>query len=210
MVDLPNSMVDLPNTIVDLPNTMVDLPNTMVDLPITMVGLPNTMVDLPKTMTVLTGLLPFLTVFDSFWPFLTCFCPVLTILTFWTFLDRSWPFWTVLDLSWPFFKSRFWPYRHGLMVLTPPMVFSQTDGIVSVLLDHTHTKGLSVARMQDFFFTFLMKKPSWCNRIHWPITATKKYEVSGICGRRCFSWQISSNPFKHFYICKVSQPIHLI
>ena len=37
------------------------------------------------------------------------------------------------------------------MVLTQPMVSSQTDGIVSVLLDHTCTRGPSVARMQDFF-----------------------------------------------------------
>ena len=39
------------------------------------------------------------------------------------------------------------------MVLTPPMVFAQTDGIVSVLLDPTHTRGPSVARMRDFFTT---------------------------------------------------------
>ena len=37
------------------------------------------------------------------------------------------------------------------MVLTPPMVFTQTDGIVSVLLYHTRTRGPSVARMRDFF-----------------------------------------------------------
>ena len=37
------------------------------------------------------------------------------------------------------------------MVLTTPMVFTQTDGIVSVLLDHTRTRGPSVARMWDFF-----------------------------------------------------------
>ena len=36
------------------------------------------------------------------------------------------------------------------MVLTLPMVFAQTDGIVLVLLDHTRTRGPSVARMQDF------------------------------------------------------------
>ena len=38
------------------------------------------------------------------------------------------------------------------MVLTPPMVFSQTDGIVSVFLDHTRTRGPSIAHMRDFFF----------------------------------------------------------
>ena len=37
------------------------------------------------------------------------------------------------------------------MVLTPPMVFAQTDGIVSVLHDHTRTRGPSLARMRDFF-----------------------------------------------------------
>ena len=36
------------------------------------------------------------------------------------------------------------------MVLTPPMVVTQTDGIVSVLLDHIRTRGPSVARIQDF------------------------------------------------------------
>ena len=34
------------------------------------------------------------------------------------------------------------------MVLTPPMEFTQTDGIVSVLLDHTHTRGPSCARIR--------------------------------------------------------------
>ena len=38
------------------------------------------------------------------------------------------------------------------MVLTPPMVFAQTYGIVSVLLDHTRTRGPSVARIPDSFF----------------------------------------------------------
>ena len=30
------------------------------------------------------------------------------------------------------------------------MVFAQTDGIVSVLLHHTHTRGPSVTRMRNF------------------------------------------------------------
>ena len=37
------------------------------------------------------------------------------------------------------------------MVLTPPMAFTQTDGIEMVLLNHTRTRGPSVFRMQDFF-----------------------------------------------------------
>ena len=41
-------------------------------------------------------------------------------------------------------------YKHRLMVLTTPMIFTQTDGIVSALLDHTHTRGRSVTRMRDF------------------------------------------------------------
>ena len=40
-------------------------------------------------------------------------------------------------------------YRHGLMVLTAPMVLTQTHGIVSVLLNNTHTRGPSVTRMRD-------------------------------------------------------------
>ena len=36
------------------------------------------------------------------------------------------------------------------MVLTPHRVFAKTDGVVSVLLDHTRTRGPSVARMRDF------------------------------------------------------------
>ena len=35
------------------------------------------------------------------------------------------------------------------------MVFAQTDGIVSVLLDHTRTRGPSVARMRDFYHRFV-------------------------------------------------------
>ena len=38
------------------------------------------------------------------------------------------------------------------MVLTPPMVFSETDGIESVLLNHTGMRGPSVSRMRDFFY----------------------------------------------------------
>ena len=38
------------------------------------------------------------------------------------------------------------------MVLTPSIVFAQTNGIESVLLDHTHTRGPSVARMWDFYY----------------------------------------------------------
>ena len=36
------------------------------------------------------------------------------------------------------------------MVLTTPMVLTLTHGIVSVHLNDTHTRGLSVARMRDF------------------------------------------------------------
>ena len=45
-------------------------------------------------------------------------------------------------------------YRHGLMVLKKPMVLTQTHGKVSVLLNHTHTRGPSVARMPDSFMIF--------------------------------------------------------
>ena len=38
------------------------------------------------------------------------------------------------------------------MVLTTPMVLTLTHGILSDLLNHTHTRGPSVARMRDFFF----------------------------------------------------------
>ena len=46
-------------------------------------------------------------------------------------------------------------YRHGLRVLTTPMVLTQTHGKVSVLLIHTCTRGPSVARMRDFVLTNL-------------------------------------------------------
>ena len=42
-------------------------------------------------------------------------------------------------------------YRHGLMVLTTPMVLTQTDGIVSVLLNHTRARGPSFTLMRDFW-----------------------------------------------------------
>ena len=38
-----------------------------------------------------------------------------------------------------------------MLDLPNTMVFAQTDGIVSVLLDHTRTRGPSVTRMRDFF-----------------------------------------------------------
>ena len=44
-------------------------------------------------------------------------------------------------------------YRQGFMVLTTPMVLTKTHGIESVLLNHTRTRGPSVTRMRDFFFT---------------------------------------------------------
>ena len=46
-------------------------------------------------------------------------------------------------------------YKHGLMVLTKPMVSTQTHGIVSVLLNHTHTRGPGVACMQKFLLNCL-------------------------------------------------------
>ena len=48
-------------------------------------------------------------------------------------------------------------YEHGIMVLTIPMVLTQTHGIVSVLLNHTRTRGLSVTRIRDFFLLLLGK-----------------------------------------------------
>ena len=42
-------------------------------------------------------------------------------------------------------------YRHGLLLLTTPMVLTHPHGIVSVDLNPTHTKRPNVARMQDFF-----------------------------------------------------------
>ena len=47
-------------------------------------------------------------------------------------------------------------YRKGLMVLTTPMVLTQRYGIVLVLLNHTRTRGQSVARMQDFLAPILL------------------------------------------------------
>ena len=55
-------------------------------------------------------------------------------------------------LLWPY-SCDSW-YRQGIMVLTTPMVFTQTHGIVSVFLNHTHTRGPSVARMQDFYYIY--------------------------------------------------------
>ena len=46
-------------------------------------------------------------------------------------------------------------YGQGLMVLTTPMVLTQTHGIELVILNHTRTRGRSVTRMRDFFFQIL-------------------------------------------------------
>ena len=51
-------------------------------------------------------------------------------------------------------------YRQGLMVLTSPMVLTQTHGIVSVLLNHTCTRGPSVTPMLDFFYGKSIAPPS--------------------------------------------------
>ena len=42
-------------------------------------------------------------------------------------------------------------YRQQLMVLTTLIVSTKIHGIESVLVNHTHTRGPSVARMRDFF-----------------------------------------------------------
>ena len=44
------------------------------------------------------------------------------------------------------------------MVSTTPMVLTLTHGIVSVLLNHTCTRGPSVARMRDFFVLLVSSK----------------------------------------------------
>ena len=41
-------------------------------------------------------------------------------------------------------------YRHGLVVLTTPMVLTKTHDIELLLLNHPHTRGPSVARMRRF------------------------------------------------------------
>ena len=47
------------------------------------------------------------------------------------------------------------------MALTTLMEFTQTVGIVSVLLDHTRTRGTSVARMRYFFVMLSSLWSSW-------------------------------------------------
>ena len=47
---------------------------------------------------------------------------------------------------------------HRLIVLTTPKVSTLTHGIVSVLLNHTRTRGPSVTRMRDFFKESLNKR----------------------------------------------------
>ena len=42
------------------------------------------------------------------------------------------------------------------MVLTTPMILTQTHGIKSVLLNYTHTRGPSVARMRDLFNFYIL------------------------------------------------------
>ena len=45
------------------------------------------------------------------------------------------------------------------MVLTPPMVFDQTDVIVLVVLDQT--RGPSVARMRDFLYEIRLEQENF-------------------------------------------------
>ena len=59
-------------------------------------------------------------------------------------------------------------YRHGFMVLTTPMVLPQTQGIVSVLLNHTHKQEgqvLPVCGIFSYpFFVFLWRL-SYCLKL---------------------------------------------
>ena len=49
-------------------------------------------------------------------------------------------------------------YGQRLMVLTTPRVLTYTHGIVSVLLNHTRTRGPSVTRMRDFLLYIMLFK----------------------------------------------------
>ena len=47
-------------------------------------------------------------------------------------------------------------WTHGIdMELTTPMVLNQIHGIVSVLLNHTHSRGPSVAGIRDLLQTLI-------------------------------------------------------
>ena len=47
------------------------------------------------------------------------------------------------------------------MELTAPMVLTQSQGMVSVLLNHTCTRGPSVARRQEYFFKYIETSFVW-------------------------------------------------
>ena len=67
-------------------------------------------------------------------------------------------------------------YRQALMVLTKPMVLTQTHGIVSVLLNHSCTRGPSVARMWDFLMeVYHLLIPNCCSP--WLMVIPLKYRV---------------------------------
>ena len=51
-------------------------------------------------------------------------------------------------------------YRYRPMVLTTPMVLTEIHGIESVVLNHTHTQGPSITRMQDYFLFYTNYKYS--------------------------------------------------
>ena len=48
-------------------------------------------------------------------------------------------------------------YKHGLMVLKTQLVLFQIHGIVSVPVNLTHTRGLSVAPMRDFHHVIVIE-----------------------------------------------------
>ena len=68
-----------------------------------------------------------------------------------------------------------------LMVLRTPMAFTQTLGIVSVLLNHPRTRGQSVARMRDFWFFIAM-------------TQFMKYYGSALVSSYYISWDPLPHP----------------
>ena len=65
-------------------------------------------------------------------------------------------------------------YGHRLMVLTTPMVLTKTHGIVSVLLNHTLTRGPSVTRMRDFFLNL----PFFTQSLSHSVTQSLSHSVT--------------------------------
>ena len=94
-------------------------------------------------------------------------------------------------------------YRCWIMVLTAPMVLTQTHCIVSVLLNHTHTRGQGIALMRDFSTTPLIVYQV-CKDYYSIKKGMKSEKEYPKIGQSTFLWYCESKIFNYVAIRKIT------